>query len=212
MAQSLQELQKMLPGGRVQTGARFVQDEHLGSSHQRAANQDALLFALREMGPRAGGQVSAFHLLEHVPDVHAVLRNCFEVLKPGGWLVCSVPLIDSMQARVFRSRWAAATEAPRHLSIPSSGGIAQLCRNVGFDSPDMRPDSILMCLGVAVLSVLPGAATAYVYGGSGLYALSRSVLALLVGTLALPWCLLDNYVLRRPPIGLVVAHKPEAAS
>ena len=59
-AEALEELHKTLARQRVEARAGFVQDEERGSGHQRATDEDALAFALREDGPGAVGELGGF--------------------------------------------------------------------------------------------------------------------------------------------------------
>lgn len=152
--------------------------------------------------------ITCFHLLEHLPDAQQFLRSCFQLLKPGRWLVCAVPLVDSLQARLFKSRWTGASEAPRHLSLPSQEGMRTICRQAGFDKAMIRPDSLLSCLGIFVLSFFPNVGRRHLDRRGWLRAATAPVFAVAAGVLATPWCLLENHVWRRPASGLVFARKP----
>jgi SAM-dependent methyltransferase len=59
--------------------------------------------------------VTAFHVLEHVPDPIAVARRMLEWLAPGGLLIVEVPNAGGLGASVFGGAWA-GLELPRHLS------------------------------------------------------------------------------------------------
>jgi SAM-dependent methyltransferase len=59
--------------------------------------------------------VTAFHVLEHVPDPVAVTRRMLEWLAPGGLLIVEVPNAGGLGARLFGGAWA-GLELPRHLS------------------------------------------------------------------------------------------------
>src|SRR5262249_8513726 len=156
--------------------------------------------------------VTAFYVIEHVVDVQAVLRSCFDLLRPGGWLVAAVPLVDSFQARTFGRRWMNVKEAPRPVSLPTHEGMHLACSRVGFDRVTIRPDAVLTCAGIIGLSVVPGAATTSVYGGGRLRALASRLLGWVIAGLAAPLVLVENYVVRRPAHGIVFAHKPESSA
>jgi SAM-dependent methyltransferase len=49
--------------------------------------------------------VSAFHVLEHIPDSRAFLRTLARWARPGGFVVVEVPNWASMQRRRRRERW-----------------------------------------------------------------------------------------------------------
>jgi SAM-dependent methyltransferase len=153
--------------------------------------------------------ITAFFLLEHVPSVEAVLQNCFGLLKPGGWFVGAVPFIDSVQAGLFKGRWINATEAPRHLSLPTRDGMRQVCRRTGYDEISVQPDSTLNCAGQIGISLFPGGTITHFYGGGRLRAFVQRVLAGTATMLSIPFCAVENRVLRRPSLGMVFAHKPD---
>jgi SAM-dependent methyltransferase len=59
--------------------------------------------------------VSAFHVLEHVPDPVAVLRRMRQWLAADGLLIVEVPNAGGVGARLFGRAWS-GLELPRHLS------------------------------------------------------------------------------------------------
>ena len=68
--------------------------------------------------PFAAGRfdvVTAFHVLEHVPDPVAVLRRMLRWLAPGGLLIVEVPNAGGLGAAIFGKAWS-GLELPRHLS------------------------------------------------------------------------------------------------
>lgn len=155
--------------------------------------------------------VTAFYVAEHVLDVQALLQDCRALLRPGGWLVCAVPLVDGLQARLFGARWQNVTEAPRHLSLPSRAGILGRVRAAGFASVTLLPDSVVSRAGSVGLSLVPRAAVTYVYGGGGRWlAMGRRLLAGALAALAVPLVVLDDGLLRRPSLGIVLAQRPRA--
>ncbi len=156
--------------------------------------------------------VVAYYVLEHVLDVEKALHACYRLLKPGGWFVGAVPLVDSVQASVFGSRWGNVTEAPRHISLPSRKGIARVCQTVGFENITIRPDSLPALAATVALSVVPGSASPSVYRGTRLSAIVARLLGMTTALLSIPWCLLNSYMLKRPGHGIVYAQKPVEGS
>src|SRR5262249_10874538 len=59
--------------------------------------------------------VSAFHVLEHVPDPVAVVRRMLAWLAPGGIVIVEVPNAGGFGASLFGRAWS-GLELPRHLS------------------------------------------------------------------------------------------------
>ena len=58
--------------------------------------------------------VTAFHVLEHLPDPVGVLRRMLGWLAPGGIAVVEVPNVSGVGGRVFGRYWS-GLEMPRHL-------------------------------------------------------------------------------------------------
>jgi SAM-dependent methyltransferase len=164
---------------------------------------------LQHFPPSSFDLITGFCVLEHVPDVLTALANCFELLKPGGWLAGTVPLVDSVQAQLFKARWNEVTNAPRHLSLPSREGLKHALNQVGFDRVSIRPDTTWNCAVLVGLSLFPGGLARYVYGGRRLGALLQRFLAGFVSLLAVPWCLVENYWLQRPALGMFLAQRPD---
>jgi SAM-dependent methyltransferase len=88
---------------------------------------------------RDGGASLAvlFHVLEHLPDPAALLREVGRVLGPGGDLVILVPNAASLQARVLGPRWL-GWDPPRHLVHFTPQRLKTLLRQCGF-APAGRP-------------------------------------------------------------------------
>jgi SAM-dependent methyltransferase len=58
--------------------------------------------------------ITAFHVLEHMPDPLGALRNMLRWLAPGGSIVLEVPNAAGFGARVFGPYWS-GWDTPRHL-------------------------------------------------------------------------------------------------
>jgi len=76
--------------------------------------------------------VLMFNVLEHLVNPVEVLAEVHRLLRPGGYLAIKTPMIDSLQARLFRRRWVCLLEVPRHVVLPSMKGIERLVESTGF--------------------------------------------------------------------------------
>lgn len=161
--------------------------------------------------PASFDLVTAFYVLEHVTDIARLLEDCRRVLRPGGWFVAAVPLLDSPQARWLGRRWSQVTEAPRHVTLPTQRGLRQACLRAGYSDESIRivPDSLLSIAGVIGLSLFPGGAATAAYGGGRLAAWMARFGAAATVALASPWVAFENYCLRRPGLGIVVGQTPK---
>jgi SAM-dependent methyltransferase len=150
-----------------------------------------------------------FYVVEHVPDPASLLGQAFGVLRPGGWIVVAVPVIDSTQARVFGTRWSQVTEAPRHITLPSRRGLDRALHTAGFTDVRWAPMPLLDNAGVIVMSALPGAATPQAYGrdAGALAPLVRRLTAALTLPLAVVLAALDRLT-GRAGMMMVCARRP----
>lgn len=60
--------------------------------------------------------VTLFHVFEHLDNPREILKLSHDILKPGGYLVLSLPNIASWQARLFKGQWL-HLDPPRHLFL-----------------------------------------------------------------------------------------------
>ena len=65
----------------------------------------AIFLREHDFEPRSFDAVTMFHVLEHVADPMANLRQAYEVLKPGGYLYVEFPNVSSVFARWRKRRW-----------------------------------------------------------------------------------------------------------
>ena len=161
----------------------------------------------RAFEPASFDLLTAFQVIEHVPDADEMIASCHTLLKPGRWIVITTPMVDSMQSQMFGPRWAAATEAPRHLSLPTKKGVRVALERRGFTDVIASYDSAWMAAGHFGLSAFPGAATTHFYQQEKVKALANRALGAAAALLSLPWCWLENVVWRRPALGMIFARK-----
>ncbi|HAP43127.1 MAG: hypothetical protein A2087_02975 [Spirochaetes bacterium GWD1_61_31] len=74
--------------------------------------------------------VHSSHVIEHVSEPGAFLREMHRILKPGGYLVCATPNLASYQARRFGTEWRSAIAD--HVHLFSLRSLRRLIRQCGF--------------------------------------------------------------------------------
>jgi 2-polyprenyl-3-methyl-5-hydroxy-6-metoxy-1,4-benzoquinol methylase len=76
--------------------------------------------------------VTAWHVLEHVPDPDAAVASFAAWLRPGGALLVGVPNLGSLQARLGGERWH-HLDLPRHRTHFTVAGLHALLRRHGLE-------------------------------------------------------------------------------
>jgi SAM-dependent methyltransferase len=75
--------------------------------------------------------ITAWEVLEHLPDPTAFLRFCFDHLKPGGQLILSTPNWSSLFRHLLGSKWFYAIPS-QHLTYFDKTTLEGLLKKVGF--------------------------------------------------------------------------------
>jgi SAM-dependent methyltransferase len=81
--------------------------------------------------------VTAFDVVEHLPEPLAVLRQIRQLLRPGGMLVIETGDIGSLSARLAGAHWYYVL-LPGHLSFFSRRTLAAALEAAGFRSVETR--------------------------------------------------------------------------
>lgn len=82
--------------------------------------------------------VTMWHVLEHVPDVNAQIKELKRLLKPAGTIVIAVPNFNSFDAKHYQEFWA-AYDVPRHLWHFSRLSIEKLFEREKLQLVETRP-------------------------------------------------------------------------
>ena len=75
--------------------------------------------------------ITAWHVLEHVPNPAETLQHFYAHLKPGGIAFVAVPNFNSFDARFYGNKWA-GYDVPRHLHHFTPGFLEELAAAQGF--------------------------------------------------------------------------------
>ena len=84
-----------------------------------------------DVGEKQFDIVSLFHVLEHLAEPNRDLRSILRLGCPQATFIIQVPLLDSIQARLFGARWY-GLDPPRHLIQFTFRGLCALLQNVGL--------------------------------------------------------------------------------
>jgi SAM-dependent methyltransferase len=84
----------------------------------RLGNQDTVVpsLAAEALAKESFDAITLSHVIEHVPDPVATLRDCARLLAPGGIIVCVTPNTTGLGTRTFGQSWI-HWDPPRHLHL-----------------------------------------------------------------------------------------------
>jgi SAM-dependent methyltransferase len=89
------------------------------AKHKGVMDLDAH-FMHDKLGSESFDLVMAIHSLEHMYDLEKVLKNCFDILKPGGYFYFAIPMPSRNEKR---GHWS---------DIPTPEFMIDLCKASGF--------------------------------------------------------------------------------
>lgn len=76
------------------------------------------------------------HVIEHINDPKVFLKDVYKMLKPGGFIYCTTPNVDGLQAKWFKGRWRSAIAD--HLVLFSVKTLNRILKDVGFENLKYR--------------------------------------------------------------------------
>ncbi len=151
--------------------------------------------------------VTLYFVLEHLTEPERTLATAHRLLRPDGWLVVAVPLVDSWQAKLLGRRWVALREAPRHVAVPSAQGMRQLLQRCGFALRHVNSAPLWDNAAALALSLLPASRTPRACVAPLPARLFWRALAALTTFVSAPWAALESLA-GRPRAGVFFAQKP----
>jgi 2-polyprenyl-3-methyl-5-hydroxy-6-metoxy-1,4-benzoquinol methylase len=93
---------------------------------------------LFQLQPSAYHAITMWHVLEHVHELHAYIKQLAVLLSPNGKIFIAVPNYTSKDAAVYKQQWA-AYDVPRHLYHFSPAAMQQLVSAYGLKITAIKP-------------------------------------------------------------------------
>lgn len=114
--------------------AQGVEPERTAAEMAHDRNLDVVISTLEESGLPEGSYdvVSAFHVLEHIPDSRAFLRSLVRWARPGGYVAIEVPNFASVQRRRLQENWSGLRPL-EHIVHFTPATLTRTFRGVGID-------------------------------------------------------------------------------
>jgi len=98
----------------------------------------ALVAEISDLADASFDVITMWHVLEHVPDVEAQIKELRRLVKPGGTIVIAVPNFKSYDAKYYKNFWA-AYDVPRHLWHFSKTAIRKLFEEQALFLEEVKP-------------------------------------------------------------------------
>lgn len=77
--------------------------------------------------------VTLCHVIEHVHDPLELMRDCFDTLKPGGFLWIVTPNVDSILHKIFKNNWY-PLQCPQHIFLLSKQSLKIILQESGYSN------------------------------------------------------------------------------
>ncbi len=94
-------------------------------------------FENADLAPNSQDVITMWHVLEHVASPTTTLKKAWELLKPGGYLIFSIPNYESLGRLLFGRFWV-GWDLPRHLFVFPRPVLIKLLERHGFRVVDQR--------------------------------------------------------------------------
>ena len=79
--------------------------------------------------------ITMWNVLEHLGSPIGDLCRAYQLIRPGGWLVLTIPNVDSIGAKLFGRYWM-GWDLPRHLYLFPQKQLRRILGEIGFDWVD----------------------------------------------------------------------------
>jgi 2-polyprenyl-3-methyl-5-hydroxy-6-metoxy-1,4-benzoquinol methylase len=82
--------------------------------------------------------ITLWHVLEHLPDIHANIKHLKKILAKGGRILFALPNVDSFDSKIYKEYWA-AYDVPRHLYHFNQNTFKKLMKQHGMEVKKIIP-------------------------------------------------------------------------
>jgi 2-polyprenyl-3-methyl-5-hydroxy-6-metoxy-1,4-benzoquinol methylase len=123
----LSELKK---AGWDTAGIEICEEEAAYARKERSLDVRSLSLEENHFAPKSFDVVLASHVIEHLNDPGALVKEVSRILKPEGRFIVTTPNISGFQAKLFSGKWRSAIFD--HLYLFSVKTLSQLLINNGF--------------------------------------------------------------------------------
>lgn len=93
---------------------------------------------LFQLQPSAYHAITMWHVLEHVHELHAYIKQLASLITPQGKIFIAVPNYTSKDAAIYQQHWA-AYDVPRHLYHFSPAAMEQLLSSYNLKLVAIKP-------------------------------------------------------------------------
>jgi len=93
---------------------------------------------LFQLKPATYHAITMWHVLEHVHELHAYIKQLHQLLTPQGKIFIAVPNYTSKDADIYKDNWA-AYDVPRHLYHFSPKSMEQLLNRYNLKLSAIKP-------------------------------------------------------------------------
>lgn len=115
-----------------------VEPSELARSKASHNTQQEIHTSLNEISGKQFDAISAWHVIEHVPDLESTIQQLKNLLKKDGTIFIAVPNYESPDAEKYKDSWA-GYDVPRHLWHFSKKSMNQLLQANGLKVVDILP-------------------------------------------------------------------------
>lgn len=115
-----------------------VEPSELARKKAEAHTGQPMHESLNEITGKKFNVITAWHVLEHVPDLSATIQSLKSSLEKDGTIFIAVPNYESPDAEKYQNDWA-AYDVPRHLWHFSKSSMTKLLKSNGLFVEEIVP-------------------------------------------------------------------------